>query len=60
MIRQDEQKHLDAIMALAKAEGVDPRNSERMHGLLKDTLLPKANTRIYNRWLVNVTVEDMK
>lgn len=60
MTRQDEHKHLDAILALAKAEGVDPHNSERMHELLKDTVLPQANVRIYNRWLVNATVEDMK
>lgn len=42
---------MDAILALAKAEGVNPHNSEKMHELLKGTLLPKANTRIYNHWL---------
>lgn len=59
MTRQDEQRFLDAILALAKAEGVDPHNSEKMHELLKDTVLPRANTRIYNRWLIHNAVGSM-
>lgn len=46
-----EQKALEAILAMLKSEGINPRNSEQARASIKETVLSKANTRIYNHWL---------